>query len=447
MLDCEYLVIGAGQTGLTVAAGLAEKNKKVILVDQNKIGGSYIFTNETPKNLLREQATNFAKSLEVFKDHPTTFQVLLDHRQKIGKQIAKSVHARHTSWEKYFNGFKDVRLVIGTAEFLSKTLVEVNSETERHLINFKYCVIAIGQDQLVKPPIKGLEEVDFLYKDSCFLFEHIPSQIGLLGLNEETLEIAALYADLGIKVDIVDKHKNLAAAFDGVDKSIINYLLKKLFDKQVDLHFGFDTKEIKQSKKGEITLKNEEGKTKSFAQIYLPLKESFSGKNLAISKIGIKSTKHGIATDNFGRTSHSHIYALGECSNKSNRNSKPFMIQEYLSPQSKGVDLSKLISQKSLGLDSNFFYVLAQDPIFAIGLSEEKAVHVHGNSAKKEVIKSPQGDGFAKIVYRDVTGKMLGASLAGDVCREVRVFLIDSFQKGRGYQEVANQIRIMLSLT
>jgi pyruvate/2-oxoglutarate dehydrogenase complex dihydrolipoamide dehydrogenase (E3) component len=340
-----------------------------------------------------------------------------------------------------------VRLVTGSAEFLSKSLVEVNSETERHLINFKNCVITIGQDQLVKPSIKGLEEVDFLYKDSCFLFEHIPSQIGLIGLSEETLEIASLYADLGIKVDIVDKHKDLSAAFDGVDKSIINYLLKKLFDKQVDLHFNFDTKEVKQNKKGDITLKNEEGKTKTFAQIYLPLKESFSGKNLAISKIGIKATKHGIATDVFGRTNHGHIYALGECSNKSNRNSKPFMIQEYLSPQSKKVDLGKLISQKSLGLDSEFFYVLAQNPIFGIGLSEDKATHVHGSSAKKEVVRSPYGDGFAKIVYRDVTGKMLGAALTGDVCQKARIYLTDAFQKGRNYQEVVSQIQVLLNLT
>ncbi len=446
MLDCEYLVIGAGQTGMTVVAGLAEKDKKVILVDQNKIGGSFIFTDETPKYLLRDQANIFARSLEVLKDNPDTFPVLMEYRQKIGKIIAKSIHAKQKEWEKFFARYKKVRLIVGTAEFLSKSLVEVNSETERHLINFKNCVIATGKDQLVKPNIQGLEEVDFFYKDGSFLFEHIPSQIALIGLNSETLEVAALYADLGIKVDIMDKHKDLASAFSEIDKSIVNFYFQKLFAKQVDLHFNFDVKEVSKNKKGEVTLKNKEGKSKNFPQIYLSLKESFSGKSLSLNKIGVKSSKNGINTDYFGRTTQGHIYALGECSNKTTLRSKHFMVQEYLYPQSRKVDISKLINQKPLGLETDYFYAHAQAPIFSIGMGEDKAVHVHGNSAKKVVIRSAHGDGFAKIIYRDVTGKMLGAALAGEICEEGRVYLLEAFLTNKSYLEVAKQLQILVSL-
>lgn len=447
MLDCEYLIIGGGQTGLTVASDLAEKGSKIILVDQNKIGGSYIFTHEIPKALLREHATNFSKSLGIFKNHPTTFQVLLGYRQKIGKQIAKAVYAKHKDWEKYFAKHKNVQIITGTAEFLSKSLAEVNSTTERHLINFKNCIIATGQDQLVKPTITGLENVDFLYKDNCFLFEYaIPSQIGLVGLTEETLEVAGIYADLGIKVDIVDKRPDLASAFPEIDKSIINFYFKRLFAKQVDLHFGFEVKEVKNNKKGEVVLKSTTGQTQSFAQVYIPLRESFSGKGLAISKVGIKSTKTGIITDAFGKTTQSHIYALGECSNKSNRNTKQFMIQEYLQLQEKKLSLTKIILQKPTSLDVDFFYVLGQDSIFSIGLGQEKATDLYGNSVKRLLILSPEGEGFAKIIYRDSTGKVLGVSLAGDICDQVKVYLLDAFVRGKNYKEIATQIKIYLNI-
>ncbi len=444
MLDCEYLVIGAGQTGMMVAFELLEKGKKLILVDQNKIGGSYLFTKEFPKYLLQEYSISFARSLSIFKEHTSTYQTLIDYRHKIHKQIAKSINQKSKEIEKKFHKFKNFQFVLGTAEFISKSLVEVNSESERHLINFKNCVIATGKDQLVKPPIEGIEEIDFLYHDNCFLFEFIPSQIALIGLSAETLEIASIYSNLGIKVNIVDKHKNLQEAFDGIDKSIINYLFKKLFAKEVELHLGFDVKEVKYNKKKEIVLKGEYQDTLTFPQIYLSIKESFSGKNLAISKIGIKSTKSGILTDMYGKTSHSHIYALGECSNQSNQLTKQFIIQEYLRRQFERTSLIKIIGKRKTSFTSSYFYVDAQNPIFSIGLSDDKATHLYGNSAKNLVLYSDYSDGFVKIVYRDINNKILGLSAAGDLCTQTKNLLLEAFQEGWDYRDLYSKLQIYL---
>ena len=71
-------------------------------------------------------------------------------------------------------------------------------------------------------------------------------------LTLETLEVAAIYADLGVKVGILDKHKNVQETLPNLDQSVVNFFLKKLVDQEVDLIFNFDTKEFKFNRKKEL---------------------------------------------------------------------------------------------------------------------------------------------------------------------------------------------------
>ncbi len=446
MLSCEYLVIGAGQTGLTICQALVKIGKTVILVDQNQLGGSFLFTKEFPKFLLREEATKFAHSLEHFKNSTETFPILLKHRESIHVLISQAIQQKTQEIQSFFQGFSNFRFLQGTAEFTSKSLVEVNSESEKNIINFKQCVLAVGKDQLVKPDIAGIETIDFLYQENCFLFKLVPKRIAFTELTLETLEVASIYADLGVKVDILDKHKNVQEALPDLDQSVVNFFLKKLIAQEVELRFNFDTKEFKYNRKKELILKDKEGKKLTFPQVYLSIPTNFSGKNLGLNKIGIKTDKRGIVTNTLGKTAHAHIYALGDCSNQTCQETKEFMIQEYIKNQTDKQHLMQVLAPKKVGLASQYYFLDSRFPICSIGLSQHIATQKYGNSVKTLVIRDSYTDSFVKVVYRDITGQVLGASSAGRLCPSTKDLLIEAIQNQWRYQDLVFKLQVYTRL-
>jgi len=447
MLSCEYLVIGAGQTGLIICQALVKTGKSVILVDQHQLGGSFLFTKEYPKFLLREAATKFAHSLENFKDFPETFPVLIKHRETIHDLIGQAIQQKTQEIQSFFQGFSNFRFLQGTAEFISKSLVEVNSTSEKNIVNFKQCVLAVGKDQLVKPEIAGIETIDFLYQENCFLFKLVPKRMAFTELTLETLEVAAIYADLGVKVGILDKHKNVQEALPNLDQSVINFFLKKLAAQEVDLIFNFDTKEFKFNRKKELVLKDKEGKKLIFPEVYLSIPTAFSGKSLGLNKIGIKADKRGIVTDSLGKTIHGHIYALGDCSNQTRPETKEFMIQEYIKNQTDKPHLMQILVPKKVGLADQYYFLNSRFPICSIGLSQHIAAQKYGNSVKTLVIRDNYTDSFVKVVYRDITGQVLGASSAGRLCLPTKDLLVEAIQSNWRYQDLAFKLEVYTRLS
>jgi phytoene dehydrogenase-like protein len=90
MNNYDYVIIGAGPTGLTLAYLLSKYNKKVILIDKEYIGGCHgvervdgLFSEHGPriyidnfhmfKRLLKEMGGNFKNMFTEYKFHYVAF--------------------------------------------------------------------------------------------------------------------------------------------------------------------------------------------------------------------------------------------------------------------------------------------------------------------------------------------------------------------------------------
>jgi len=177
MIQCQYLIIGSGQTGLMAAKKLAGLGKSVILVEQTILGGTYIHNYEIPKQIITKEAEEFATSLKSFKDNPATFSVLIKNRQKLTAKIAAGIQSKFVNLREMLKSMPSLTLIKGQANFVSKSLVEINSETERHLVNFDQCIVAVGKNQLIKPNLAGLDSIPFLYQHNVYLLQEIPSKL------------------------------------------------------------------------------------------------------------------------------------------------------------------------------------------------------------------------------------------------------------------------------
>lgn len=445
MIQCHYLIIGSGQTGLTIATKLANLGKPVILVEQTILGGTYIHNFETPKEALRKEAADFAISLKAFKDNPTTFPVLIKNRQKLSAKINSSVQSKFVNLREGLKVTKNLTIIKGQAAFVSKSLVEINSETERHLVNFDQCIVAVGKTQLIKPSLAGLDTIPFLYQHSAYLFQEIPSKLSILGLTKESLEVADVYSNLGVKVCLFEDgemHKKLPK----VDRSVLNYLVKKLTQKQVEFFFNTKIIKIKKTKSG-LELKDNLENSFDSSHVYTDLLENFSEENLGLSTVGITISKKGIVSDQFGRTTKKNILAFGECNSQSSENTKMAMINTYIEKEVKSALADKKVVVSNIGLIGendnktikiNYTFIATTNPVATLALTENEAVGRYGSSAKSKTITLDAVEGFAKITYKDQTGEILGVSLAGEFCTKYEAYFASQFNKNFNIKQLSD---------
>jgi pyruvate/2-oxoglutarate dehydrogenase complex dihydrolipoamide dehydrogenase (E3) component len=443
MLDCKYLIIGSGESGLMLAKNLA-KLGKILLVEESEIGGSYINSLECPKHLLSIKSENFISSLKLFKNYPETFSILTKYRQKLNTEITDKIKEKRQEMINDLQKNSNIKIIKGRAEFVSKTLVEINSQEERHLASFEQVLLAVGKNVMQKPNIEGAENIEFLFRHNAFLVEKIPSKIALIGCTKETLEVASIFSGIGVKVEIFEK-KPVKKVLPKLDKSLFNYLIKSLSPRNVS--FLFETEIIKLEKnKKLIILTDHTQKIHTVSDIYFEIKESFGSDLLGLNKIDLKWVKEGIVCNQWGKTIHNHIWAFGECSSSCKDNNKYFAIQNFIQKQ-----FLESQNKKSLPINflNSYFNENEISPInfgiikinsfrlvINIGLSEQSSQAVYGNQINSEIITNPILEGFLKIIYRENGGQVLGFVLAGDFCNLLENYAILSLKKNANYKQV-----------
>jgi len=451
MLDCNYLVVGAGQTGLVIAQELAGLGKKVILVEQGEIGGSYLFSYDIPKLLLQKEAKQFNSTLKVFKDHPDTFTVLRKFRQKINSRILSDVKKKQKQNELKLEKLENLKIVYGSAEFSSKSLAEVNSETERHLVSFEKCILATGNNTILKPSITGIDKVKFLHKHNAYLFDEIPSQIGIIGVTVENLELADIYSSLGVKVQIFEELES-ARSLKKIDRSGLNYLLKQLISKQVEFNFKTKITKVTKDKNG-IILIDAQKKEHLVSHIFVDVEENFDGESLGLSKIEISSTKKGINVNSSGLTDQKHIWAFGECASKCTPQNKYSSIYNYTQKlktqqeeKKRGVKLLAGINFNILPeitpVNLSVIKINTDSPVLSVGFSELEAIaRLGSHHIRTTVVDHDLFEGFAKLIVKQSSGQILGITLAGDFCIKLENYMIREFPKNLLYRDFRNFLR------
>jgi len=199
MISGEFVIIGAGQTGLQTALDLVNKGKKVILIDQNGLGGSHYHTSEVPKEYVQNASREFATALNICKDNKETFKTLTDYRKMVFSSVRNHTGKRLNSLDETIMT-PNLEVIYGKASFTSKHLLEVTSQDQKTMIHFDECIVCVGKTGLKIPSVEGLTDGDFLFKHNVFTAEEVPSHLGIIGINAESLEIADIFSSFGVKV-------------------------------------------------------------------------------------------------------------------------------------------------------------------------------------------------------------------------------------------------------
>ncbi|QNH61627.1 mercuric reductase [Hymenobacter sediminicola] len=205
----DALIIGSGQAGNPLATALADAGQRVVLVEENLLGGSCINYGCTPVKAMLASAER-AHQLRTAADYGMQAQepavdmaAVVARKDEIVQAMRNGVRSNLTQER------PGITVLHGHATFVGPRTVEVllaGGKTQQ--LTARKVFINTGTRAAV-PDIEGLQEVPFLTTTQLLDLKELPEHLVILGGGYIGLEFSQLYRRLGSRVTIVESHRQL----------------------------------------------------------------------------------------------------------------------------------------------------------------------------------------------------------------------------------------------
>lgn len=308
-IQTEVLVLGAGPGGYTAAFRAADLGKKVILVEQDTLGGVCLNVGCIPSKALlhaafiKEEALHLNASGIQFNAPTIDIDKLRSWKD--------SVINRLTTGLKGLAKQRKVEVVYGVGKFGSANHVIVETKEGIQEIHFQEAIIAAGSRPVQLPFLP--DDPRIMDSTGALALKDIPERLLVIGGGIIGMEMATVYHALGSKINIVELTEGL---LPGVDPDIVAPLQKRVLKKYE--HIYLNTKVVAVEAKTDGLWVSFEGKDapnapERFDKILSAVGRVPNGKLIAADKAGVQVDERGfISVDKQQRTHIAHIFAIGD---------------------------------------------------------------------------------------------------------------------------------------
>lgn len=304
MQKYDYIIIGSGPAAYRATNKLRATQRKVLVIEKGKFGGTCPNDGCEPKIFLDGAVQAVLKSQSLLgkglKKAPTIdWSELITRKKRIFESYpALAETAMSTS---------NIDTVHGEASFVGSHVVEVNNEryTGGHIL------IATGQ-HANKLPIIGSELLATSY--DFFQLDQLPKQLIIIGAGYVGMELATLASAAGAKVEIVEYGKQALPPFD---QSLVKKVIEAMTSRGIKFHFNQNVTLIKKTSDSDYQVNTEHGLSlhANYVLDATGRHPTLSGLNLDAANIQYDD-RGGIQINDYLETSVPGVYALGDVANK-----------------------------------------------------------------------------------------------------------------------------------
>lgn len=418
-----FVVIGAGAGGLVIAMGLAKLRRRVLLIEKGKMGGDCTNVGCIPSKALiaaAEAAFGARQAKELGIDISAVYA---EGALAYVRSVVERVRAKE---EPLTLGKLGIDVAKGQAHFLDPYTLEVEG---RGQVRAKKIVIATGSRPHI-PAIEGLSESPYQTNETIFDLNHLPKSLGVVGAGTIGCELAQAFARLGTQVTLIHPRQQL---LDREDPHV-SVELREVFQREGLEVRAPATLEKVSYRAGRFDLQLDTGHVE-VEHLLMATGRAPRVEGMALERACVEFSEKGIDTDNYGRTSQPHIFAIGDVRGKAQFT--------HVAERDGRAVLVNLLLPRWLPL---FFRPLADEQhiprvtftspeVAVIGISEEEAKRRYGEKriAVYEVefdeidraICQKQTAGFVRIVTKKWSSHILGATIcasrAGEMLMEIGV--------------------------
>jgi dihydrolipoamide dehydrogenase len=411
-IECALVVLGAGPGGYTAAFRAADLGMDVVLVERYaQLGGVCLNVGCIPSKALLHAAAVVDEAAHAsdygidFGKPSITLDKLRAYKDKVVGQLTKGLATMAKQ--------RKVRVVTGSARFVSPNELEIDGAGGKQLLRFGQCIIAAGSQAMKLP---GFPWDDPRVMDSTDALElaEIPKRLLVVGGGIIGLEMATVFRALGSQVTVVELADQL---MPGADVDLVKPLADRLKKQGVGVHLKTKVVEAK-ANKGGIACSFEGAdvpKDTVFERVLVAVGRTPNGNALDAGKAGVQVGERGfIAVDRQMRSNVPHIFAIGDLVGQ------PMLAH-------KATHEGRLAAEVAAGQKREWVArvipsVAYTDPEIAwVGVTESEAKTKGLNvgvgkfpwAASGRAIGIGRTEGFTKLLFDQATHRVIGAGIVG----------------------------------
>ncbi len=409
--DYNLVVLGAGSGGLVSSYIAAAVKAKVALIEKDKMGGDCLNTGCVPSKALLRSAKmlSYAKRAKEFGFEETEvdfdFSRVMERVQQKIAQIEP-----HDSVERYTS--LGVEVIEGEAKITSPWTVEVNGTT----LTTRSMIIATGAKPFV-PPIRGLEQIDYLTSENLWALRDLPEKLVVLGGGPIGSEMTQAFARLGSQVTQVEKGPRIIGREDPEVGAFIEQQFKAEGIRVLTEH---QAQEIRIDAGRKWLICEHRGATTEieFDQLLIAVGRKANVTGFGLEELGIEVSPAGtVASDPFLRTNFPNILCVGDVAG-------PYQFTHTSAHQAWHAAVNALFGQfKSFKVDYRVipWCTFTDAEVARVGLNETEAQEQgvpfettrYGIDDLDRAIADSEAHGWVKVLTKPGSDKILGVTIVG----------------------------------
>ena len=416
--SAQLVVLGSGPGGYTAAFRAADLGLDVILVERwPMLGGVCLNVGCIPSKALLHAAKVIDDAADM-AEHGVSFGQPRIDASKL-RDWKNQVVNRLVGGLSQLAKQRKVRVVHATGNFESANRLSLDNGES---IAFEKCIIAAGSEPAMLP---GLPDDPRIVDSTGALELHpLPKRLLVVGGGIIGLEMACVYAALGVDVSVVELTDSL---MPGTDADLLRPFTKIVKHRYESIMVSTKVTAMRATTPGiEVTF---EGKSMPSVGVYdrvlIAVGRRANGDQISAEKAGVNFDERGIiAVDNQMRTNIPHIFAIGDLVDG------PMLAH-------KATHEAKVAAEVAAGEKSSFDAraipsVAYTDPEIAwVGLTETEAKEQGIDYEKAQFPWAASGralslgrdEGFTKLLFDKKTERILGGAIvgpnAGDLIAEI----------------------------
>lgn len=409
----DYLVIGGGSGGIASARRAASYGAKTALIETGAIGGTCVNVGCVPKKVMWNTA-NIAETLHDASDYGFDIDVKGFSWNKVKQSRDEYIQRLNNIYDKNLCA-SEVTRINGYGQFLDNKTVIVGDKkyTAHHIL------VAVGGEP-VRPDLPGAELG--ITSDGFFELEDLPKRVVVVGGGYIAVEFAGLLKSLGSDVTILLRGEHFLKNFDA---SLRDSLIEEMQHTGINILTRIHLESLIKKDGGLIALRSKGGEEMTgFDTVIWATGRSPRTQNLCLDKAGINTNKRGyIETDEFQNTKIKNIYAVGDVTGRAALTPVAIAAGRRLADR-----LFDKQADAKLDYETIPTVVFSHPPIGTVGLSEDDAHDIYGDSVKTYqsrftnmyyALTTRKPKTLVKLVCVGDQEKIIGAHIIGDQADEI----------------------------
>ena len=439
-LETELLIVGAGPGGYVAAIYAAKKGLKVTLIEKETLGGTCLNVGCIPTKTL-------VKSAEVCQTirNSETYGIEIDG--KFNVDMKRIIARKDDVKDKLVSGIdflmeeNKIEVISGHASFLSSDEVLVAGD-KNYSIKFKDVIIATGS-KISKVNIPGIDLPFVMNSTDALACTDLPETITVIGGGVIGMEFAFIYANLGVKVQVVEFMDRLLTM---VDEDISEAIKDEANKVGISVHTNAKVTQIQSASGNQavITYQDKNGEHLLISEkvlVAIGREPNLDGLNIEKADVHLDQRDRAVVVNDQMRTNKEHIYAIGDVTDI-------LQLAHVASHQGIVAVDNILGSPRDMDLSAVPNVIFTAPEIATVGLSEEDCKTKSLDYSVSQVLfmsngkalSMNQNEGFIKLIKDNATDKILGASIIGPDASSLIATLTVGITKGVTDKELTETI-------